>query len=98
MDFSYSDEQVMLQQTVADGYVLNGLKQFVQDGSPANLYIVAARSGDGVQLALVERDRPGVSVRQHGDLLATVAELRLDNVRIPAAALLEGGWSTIEAA
>jgi alkylation response protein AidB-like acyl-CoA dehydrogenase len=81
-----------------DGYVLNGLKQFVQDGSPANLYIVAARSGDGVQLALVERDRPGVSVRQHGDLLATVAELRLDNVRIPAAALLEGGWSTIEAA
>ena len=81
-----------------DGFVLNGVKQFVQDGGPANLYVVAARSGGEVRLALVERDRPGVSVRPHGDLLSTVAEVRFDNVQVPQSALLSGGWDSIEAA
>ncbi|SRR5579884_233250 len=84
-----------------DGFVLNGSKQFVQDGAPAGAYIVAARSPEGVSLALVERDRPGVSVRPHGGLLATVAEVRFENVRLPQAALLGApgsGWDTIEAA
>jgi len=81
-----------------DGYVLNGVKSFVQDGHPANLYVVAARSPRGVDLLLVERDRPGVSVRQYGELLASVAEVRFENVRVPQSALLSGGWDTIEAA
>src|SRR5579884_1001878 len=60
-----------------------------------------ARRPEGVSLALVERDRPGVSVRPHGGLLATVAEVRFENVRLPQAALLGApgsGWDTIEAA
>jgi alkylation response protein AidB-like acyl-CoA dehydrogenase len=81
-----------------DGFVLNGVKQFVQDGHPANLYIVAARSREGVNLVLVERDRPGVSVRQYGELLASVAEVRFEGVRVPRSALLSGGWNTIETA
>jgi alkylation response protein AidB-like acyl-CoA dehydrogenase len=81
-----------------DGFVLNGVKQFVQDGHPGNLYIVAARSREGVNLVLVERDRPGVSVRQYGELLASVAEVRFEGVRVPRSALLSGGWNTIETA
>lgn len=81
-----------------DGFVLNGVKQFVQDGGPANLYVVAGRLGGDVRLALVERDRPGVSVRPHGDLLATVAEVRFENVRVPQSALLSGGWNAVETA
>ncbi|HLG74080.1 MAG TPA: acyl-CoA dehydrogenase family protein [Chloroflexota bacterium] len=79
-----------------DGYVLNGTKQFVQDGFPANLYIVAARLKGEVALALVERDRAGVTARQHGDLLSSVAEVAFENVRLPQSALLSGGWDTIE--
>ena len=30
-----------------DGYVVNGIKRFVQDGGPAGLYICAAREGAG---------------------------------------------------
>ncbi|MFI5268148.1 MAG: acyl-CoA dehydrogenase family protein [Chloroflexota bacterium] len=85
-------------QDTGDGVVLNGVKQFVQDGHPANLYIVAARSREGIKLVLVERDRPGVSVRQYGELLSSVAEVRFENVRVPQSALLGGGWDTIEAA
>jgi alkylation response protein AidB-like acyl-CoA dehydrogenase len=84
-----------------DGFVLSGVKQFVQDGHPANMYIVGARSREGVSLVLVERDWPGVSVRQRGELLATVAEVRFENVRMPWAALLGSpgsGWDTIESA
>lgn len=84
-----------------DGFVLSGTKQFVQDGSPANLYIVAARSrgSNDVSLVLVERDRPGISVRQHGDLLSSVAEVRFENVGLPKSALLgklDEGWEIVE--
>jgi len=98
-------------QDSGDGYVLNGSKGFVQDGSPATMYIVAARAPqtrssklearNSISLVLVERDRPGISVRPHGELLATVAEVRFDNERLPQAALLgqpDGGWDVIEAA
>jgi alkylation response protein AidB-like acyl-CoA dehydrogenase len=84
-----------------DGYVLNAVKPFVQDGSPANLYIVAARLSGQIALVLVERDRPGISVRQHGELLATVAEVRFENVQLPSYALLGKageGWDILEAA
>jgi alkylation response protein AidB-like acyl-CoA dehydrogenase len=84
-----------------DGFVLNGVKGFVQDAGPANTYIVAARQQgrQGVSLVLVERDRPGVTVRQHGELLATVGEVRLDNVQVPRSALLGqlgAGWEVVE--
>jgi len=86
-----------------DGFILDGSKRFVQDGNPAGMYICASRQGrgQGVSLILVERDRPGVSVRQHGGLVATVAEVRLDSVRVPRSALLgelDDGWAIIETA
>src|SRR5207237_1197406 len=61
----------------------------------------AAGRGQGVSLLLVERDRPGISVRQHGELLATVAEVKFEDVRVPQSALLGqvgGGWDVVESA
>jgi alkylation response protein AidB-like acyl-CoA dehydrogenase len=85
-----------------DGYRINGVKGFVQDGHPANMYICAARSKDGgVTLLLVERDRPGISVRQPRELLSTVAEVTFENVQVPRSALLGEpgrGWEVVEAA
>lgn len=86
-----------------DGYLIRGTKRFVQDGGPANCYVVAARQSGSprVTLIMIERDRPGVSVRQHGDLLASVAEVHFDSVHVPEAAILGtvgGGWEPLEAA
>ena len=45
----------------SDGYRFQGTKRFVQDGSAASHFIVAARDEVGqVVLALVERNAPGV--------------------------------------
>jgi alkylation response protein AidB-like acyl-CoA dehydrogenase len=86
-----------------DGFVLNGVKGFVQDGAAANAYIVAGRPKrvGGISLLLVERDRPGVSVRKRGELLASVAEVKLENVRVPRSALIGEpgtGWDIVDAA
>jgi len=88
---------------VGDGYTVSGVKRFVQDGGPAQLYVAAARQAgtDGITLLAIERDRPGVSVRQHGELLASVAEVSFDSVRVPQSAVLGtlgGGWAPLERA
>ncbi|ANI76501.1 MULTISPECIES: acyl-CoA dehydrogenase family protein [Sphingobium] len=43
------------------GWKLNGVKRPVQDGMVAQFAIVAARTGDGVTLFLVEADAPGLT-------------------------------------
>ena len=82
---------------------LSGTKRFVQDGSPASLYVAGARQrgSSDVSLVLVERNQTGVSVRPHGDLLASVAEVRFDSVPVPESAILGsigGGWEALEVA
>jgi alkylation response protein AidB-like acyl-CoA dehydrogenase len=87
-----------------DSYVLNGTKLFVPDANVAGMLTVVARqpgtSGeDGISLFLVDAHAQGVTVEP----LKTIAsdkqcEVRLENVRVPAANLLgaEGqGWPTM---
>ncbi len=75
--------------------VLAGTKRFVVDGHSADLLVVAAREAgsqgrDGLALFLVPGDAAGVARRPVGTMDQTrrLAEVRLDDVRLPADARL----------
>ena len=75
-----------------DGWVLNGAKQWITNGSIADVAVVWAQTDDGVRGFLVEKGTPGFTARdQHGkfSLRASVtSELGFQDCRIPAANLL----------
>ncbi|MFE0738142.1 acyl-CoA dehydrogenase family protein [Streptomyces sp. NPDC058855] len=89
-----------------DGYRLTGTKTFITNGTWADLALVFARTGDapghrGVSAFLVPTDTPGLTRRPiHGKLGLrgqATAELVLEDVRVPAHALLgpEGKGFTV---
>jgi glutaryl-CoA dehydrogenase len=75
-----------------DGWVLNGAKQWITNGSIADVAVVWAQTEEGVRGFLVEKGTPGFTARdQHGkfSLRASVtSELGFQDCRIPAANLL----------
>jgi alkylation response protein AidB-like acyl-CoA dehydrogenase len=78
------------------GLTLSGTKLFVGDAHLADVIVVAARTRDGstledgISLFLVPKDTPGLSVTVLPTIDETrkLCELRLDNVSLPATALL----------
>lgn len=77
------------------GYTLDGHKAVVHAAPWATHLIVSARGSgtagdaDGISLLVVERHAPGVQLRPYALRDGTrAAELRLEGVRVPAAALL----------
>ncbi len=70
-----------------DGWVLNGVKRWITNGSVAQLAIVWAKTDEGVRGFLVETDRPGFEARDikgKFSLRASVtSELFLTDVEIP---------------
>ncbi len=94
-----SDAGNLVTRAVRDGgdYVLNGTKMFITNGTWADVAIVFARSTDapghkGVSAFLVPTDTPGLTRNTiHGKLGLrgqATAELVLQDVRVPASALL----------
>ena len=83
-----------------DGYKFAGMKRFVQDGSAASHFIVAARDDAGqVILALVGRNAPGVTVTDVNGFMIGAAEVKLDGVAVGKDSLLTGDrWSAVESA
>ncbi|MFC9789739.1 acyl-CoA dehydrogenase family protein [Rhodococcus sp. NPDC127528] len=81
-----------------DNYVITGAKRYITNGAWADLLVVFARTGgagaSGVSAFLVPTDTPGVSAslpeRMNGHAEAPVAELRFDQVVVPATALVGG--------
>ncbi len=78
-----------------DGYILNGAKRFVADGSTADKLIVAARTagqaGDrvGISLFVVDRTATGVEVeRTEMTDTRNYANISFNNVEVADAALL----------
>jgi acyl-CoA dehydrogenase len=76
-------------------WVLNGTKLFITNGVHADLYFIAAKTGSArhaMSMFIVEKGAPGFSVgralKKTGWLSSDTAELVLDNVRVPADALL----------
>jgi glutaryl-CoA dehydrogenase len=75
-----------------DDWVLNGSKMWITNGSVADVAIVWARTDDGVRGFVVPTDTSGFSapeITRKMSLRASVtSELILDDVRLPAAAML----------
>src|SRR6201991_3521264 len=79
----------------ADGWVLNGAKTFITNGTAADLVVVAARTGEGrkdVSLFLLDGDAEGFArgrkLEKVGQHEADTAELFFEDVRLPAWSLL----------
>lgn len=84
---------------VAGGYVLDGAKLWVTNGSIANLYLVLAKTADlpdrphrGISAFLVERETPGLTVGKLEDKMglraSDTAEIHFADCRIPESALV----------
>jgi long-chain-acyl-CoA dehydrogenase len=78
-----------------EGWVLNGAKTFITNGTNADLVVVAARTGEGrkdVSMFLLEGDAEGLTrgrrLEKVGQHEADTAELFFEDVRLPAEALL----------
>lgn len=88
----------MLAQPAGEGWRLDGIKTYVTNGVQADVYIVAAKTDPqakgsrGISLFIVERGTPGLTVSRrfdkHGWRCSDTAELRFDNVRLAADALI----------
>jgi glutaryl-CoA dehydrogenase len=78
-----------------DDWILTGNKMWITNGSISDVAVVWARTeDDGIRGFLVERDTPGFSaqdVHHKISLRASItSELVLDEVRLPASAMLPG--------
>src|ERR687885_952104 len=80
-----------------DGWVLNGTKMWITNGSLADLAILWARTQDGIRGFVVEADTPGFTTSDIKDKLSlrasVTSELSLADVRVPASAQLPGATS-----
>ncbi|WUS96219.1 acyl-CoA dehydrogenase family protein [Streptomyces sp. NBC_00708] len=94
-----SDAGSLVTRAVRDGadYVINGSKMFITNGTWADVVLLFARTNDtpghkGVSAFLVPADTPGLTRRAiHGKLGLrgqATAELVLEDVRVPATALM----------
>lgn len=103
-----SDVAAMRTTAVREGdeYVLNGTKTFITNGSISSIYVVFAKTdpaagGRGITGFLVDGGTPGLSAgakeRKMGFRLSDTSEVVLDNVRVPASAVIgeEGRGMTI---
>ena len=78
--------------TDADGrvthYRLNGVKQFISNGSIADLYTILAKAPGGPTFFVVERNTPGLTPGRHeikhGIRLSDTAQVLLQDVVVPA--------------
>jgi glutaryl-CoA dehydrogenase len=77
-----------------DDWVLNGSKMWITNGTVADVAIVWAQTDDGIRGFVVPTDTPGFSAREiHKKLslrASVTAELVLEDVRLPASAVLPG--------
>lgn len=83
-------DEVAARLTGADGTLrLNGRKAVVQAAPWASHFIVLAQQGNGLSLALVDADSPGITRRDYRSVDGSRAsELAFDEVPVPAARLL----------
>ncbi|TBL40660.1 acyl-CoA dehydrogenase [Verrucosispora sp. SN26_14.1] len=80
----------------SDGWMLDGVKQFISGAGAAGLYVVFARTGapgpKGVSAFLVDADTPGLTFGPNEAKMGWNAQptrqVILDQVRLPATALL----------
>jgi alkylation response protein AidB-like acyl-CoA dehydrogenase len=73
-------------------YRLTGVKQFISNGSIADLYTVLAKAPGGPSFFLVERNTPGLKAGKHevkhGIRLSDTAQVLFEDVIVPADQLI----------
>ena len=81
----------------SEGYWISGEKSLVPGGAGADMLLVSAKLGGDIRLFAVPAETPGLS-RKTVKLVdgSHAADLMLDNVLLPAAALLDGGDTLTE--
>jgi len=103
-DYGWTPETIQTSAEAKGGdFVLSGLKLFTPDAETATHFLVPARTGpQGVSLFLVDREAPGLAVRQlEGYMAGRVFEVKLDRVQVPAADLIgpqDQAWPGLETA
>ncbi|MEU2102666.1 acyl-CoA dehydrogenase family protein [Nocardia sp. NPDC019255] len=82
-----------------DGYRLNGVKDRVEAGDQADLFLVTAQSADGPVQLLVRADAPGVTVTPAWtlDLVRRTAHVTFENVAVSADAVAHTGGAAVAA-
>ncbi|HUP20912.1 MAG TPA: acyl-CoA dehydrogenase family protein, partial [Gemmatimonadota bacterium] len=75
-----------------DGWVLNGSKMWITNGSMAHVAVVWAKTEEGTRGFLVEKGTPGYSTKEmrgkHSLRASDTSELVFNDVRLPADAIL----------
>lgn len=76
-----------------DGYVISGVKRFVEAAADADIFVVTARDGEAVTSFLVERCAPGVTVRTQRGLDPTrgYGTVEFAATRVPVRAQISDG-------
>jgi alkylation response protein AidB-like acyl-CoA dehydrogenase len=73
---------------VVTGYRINGRKQWISNGSIADVVTILARTPDGPSWFVVPKETPGLTAAhpedKHGLRLSNTAALFLDDVEVPA--------------
>ncbi|MEP6714088.1 MAG: acyl-CoA dehydrogenase family protein [Terriglobia bacterium] len=77
-----------------EGWVLNGEKSWITNGSIADVALVWARTGDGIRGFLVERGLPGFTASEiHGKLsmrASVTSSISFSDCHLPGSAMLPG--------
>jgi alkylation response protein AidB-like acyl-CoA dehydrogenase len=108
-NYGWRPETVQMRASLQDGhYVLKGVKLFVHDAQAATHLVCAVRTGpqngasSGITLLVVDAKMSGVGVRTLPGWMGQMDEIRFDDARVPADAILGGtegqGWDVLEAA
>jgi alkylation response protein AidB-like acyl-CoA dehydrogenase len=76
--------------STADGFTLRGTKSPVEAAGQSEHFLVTARTGTGLTQLLVPTDTPGITVAplESIDLVRRFAEVRFDEVQVPATAVV----------
>ena len=98
---NYTADDIKLKAVAkGDSYILNGTKIFVPDARAANYVIVAARTGKGVTLFIVDINTSGITVNTYQTVAGDKqGEIIFKDVKISAKDILgevNQGWSYIE--
>jgi len=84
-----------------DGYVLNGRKVYITNGSVGDFVLVLARTGERASFLTVEKGMPGFVVSRRQEMMGfksgDVCELGFSNCRVPKKNLIgkEGGGQAV---
>lgn len=75
-------------------YRLNGVKQFITNGSVADLYTILAKAPDGPSFFVIEKGTKGLSAgrheNKHGIRASDTSSVLLEDVEVPADHLIGG--------